>query len=666
MGRSAESEAEYQKSMAIYQKLAEDNPSMSEFRGNLADGHSSLGFLLHETGRSSEAQAEFSIAMAIQRQLADGNPTVTKLQSDLARSHHNLGYVLSESGKPLEAEAEYRQAKLVYQKLIDRDPTVIGFCAEQANNLMDLGVLLSETGRLAESEAEHRRTIARVPEADRRNPKVPNHRVGLAGSLYYLGDVVRMLGRPTDARQDYEQAIAIHEKLVKESKNPWYRGLLAQSLAAVGWRCATLGDAAGAVADTRRALGLYDGLAARSGEEWFETACCHAALEGLAGRPGSGVSAAEVSEHVAQHGLAAEGRRLGLPQRQRLPDRIRASSRCATATTSASCCSTSPSRPRHSRHDPAATWKWDNQGRPLCHPGRMPFDRASEAHDESLPNRLDPGPALLILGASTASGQHQIVCSGEAAGGYAAFPDLCRLPDGELFCVFYSGYGHVSTPNARRPKGGRIMAVRSADDGQSWSAPTVVIDTPQDDRDPSVSCLKDGTLLLDWFTLEQGRVAVLLARSTDQGKTWSEPVHVDPDTHVSFACSAPIRELPDGSLILGLYHEDGPKDPAFGATVKSSDGGKTWRDLALIGKNAHVFLDAETDVVPLKSGSCWRPCDHQPRTCTMPCRQTKARPGPVRLPSVSGGTALTSSSTAAASSCWLIGCSIDRAALDER
>ncbi len=211
-------------------------------------------------------------------------------------------------------------------------------------------------------------------------------------------------------------------------------------------------------------------------------------------------------------------------------------------------------------------------------------------------------PALLILGASTASGQHQIVCSGEAAGGYAAFPDLCRLPDGELFCVFYSGYGHVSTPNARRPKGGRIMAVRSADDGQSWSAPTVVIDTPQDDRDPSVSCLKDGTLLLDWFTLEQGRVAVLLARSTDQGKTWSEPVHVDPDTHVSFACSAPIRELPDGSLILGLYHEDGPKDPAFGATVKSSDGGKTWRDLALIGKNAHVFLDAETDVVPLKSG----------------------------------------------------------------
>src|SRR5437016_12100722 len=93
--------------------------------------------------------------------------------------------------------------------------------------------------------------------------------------------------------------------------------------------------------------------------------------------------------------------------------------------------------------------------------------------------------AISILLAATASSQHQVVCSGEAAGGYAAFPDVCRLRNGELFCVFYSGYGHVSTPNATWPKGGRIMAVRSSDN-QSWSKPVVIIDTAQDDRDPSV------------------------------------------------------------------------------------------------------------------------------------------------------------------------------------
>jgi hypothetical protein len=209
---------------------------------------------------------------------------------------------------------------------------------------------------------------------------------------------------------------------------------------------------------------------------------------------------------------------------------------------------------------------------------------------------------LSLLLASTARAQHQIVCSGEAAGGYAAFPDICRLKNGDLYCVFYSGYGHVSTPNDKWPKGGRIMAVRSSDNGKKWSEPVVVIDTDKDDRDPSVACLKDGTLLLNWFTLDKNRVAILLSRSRDHGKTWSEPTKLELDSSYSFACSSPVRELPDGSLILGLYHDDEKKNLAFGTTVKSYDGGKTWKDLALIGEKSGVFLDAETDVIPLKDG----------------------------------------------------------------
>ena len=210
--------------------------------------------------------------------------------------------------------------------------------------------------------------------------------------------------------------------------------------------------------------------------------------------------------------------------------------------------------------------------------------------------------ALSLLVASAAPAQPQVVCSGEAAAGYAAFPDVCRLKDGDLYCVFYSGYGHVSTPTDHWPKGGRVMAVQSSDDGKTWGKPAVAVDTDLDDRDPSVACLNDGTLLLNWFTLHQNRVAVLLARSTDQGKTWGEPVRLKLDSPYSFACSAPIRQLADGSLILGLYCEDGKAKKSFGATVKSHDGGKTWKDLAYIGEAADVYLDAETDVVALKGG----------------------------------------------------------------
>ncbi len=209
--------------------------------------------------------------------------------------------------------------------------------------------------------------------------------------------------------------------------------------------------------------------------------------------------------------------------------------------------------------------------------------------------------AVVVLWATTpVSAEHQIVCSGQAAGGYAAFPDICRLHNGELFCVFYSGYGHVSTPSAKWPRGGRVMAVRSSDNGKTWSKPAVIMDTVRDDRDPSVACLKDGTLLLNWFTLQGNHVAVLLARSNDNGQTWSKPIELRLKSHYSFACSSPVRSLPDGSLILGLYHEQG--NQAFGATVKSYDQGRTWKDLAYIGERSGVYLDAETDVVPLKNG----------------------------------------------------------------
>jgi sialidase-1 len=209
---------------------------------------------------------------------------------------------------------------------------------------------------------------------------------------------------------------------------------------------------------------------------------------------------------------------------------------------------------------------------------------------------------LLLVLTPAAPAQHQVVCSGEAAGGYAAFPDICRLKDGDLYCVFYSGYGHVSVPNDQWSKGGRIMAVRSPDNGNTWTKPVVAVDTERDDRDPSVCCLKDGTLLLNWFTLHQGRVAILLARSTDNGKTWGEPARLQLDSPYSFACSAPVRQLADGSLILGLYCEDAKAMKTFGATVKSHDGGKTWADLAYIGETAGVYLDAETDVVSLQDG----------------------------------------------------------------
>ena len=83
----------------------------------------------------------------------------------------------------------------------------------------------------------------------------------------------------SEARDDFDRAIVLRERLAKEHPGlPVYLGNLASSLRRRGLARRDLGDAAGAAADSRRALTILDGLASRSRQAWYETACCHAAL----------------------------------------------------------------------------------------------------------------------------------------------------------------------------------------------------------------------------------------------------------------------------------------------------------------------------------------------------------------------------------------------------
>jgi predicted neuraminidase len=48
------------------------------------------------------------------------------------------------------------------------------------------------------------------------------------------------------------------------------------------------------------------------------------------------------------------------------------------------------------------------------------------------------------------------------------------------------------------------MVVRSGDQGRTWSRPQTLIDTPADDRHPSLLELPDGTLVCSLFTYTSG------------------------------------------------------------------------------------------------------------------------------------------------------------------
>ena len=164
----------------------------------------------------------------------------------MALTHLNTGILLLGSGEPIESLNELEQAKAIYQKLADE------------------------------------------------NPGLPYYQNSLASGHTNVADAFRVLKRFGEARQGYEKAIAIRERLVKA--NPavtMYRSHLAYSVRRLGLTRLAGGDAAGSVAEARRAIALYEGLPSPTPEAWYELACCHAALATASGREPAGISAGQ-------------------------------------------------------------------------------------------------------------------------------------------------------------------------------------------------------------------------------------------------------------------------------------------------------------------------------------------------------------------------------------
>ncbi len=151
------------------------------------------------------------------------------------------------------------------------------------------------------------------------------------------------------------------------------------------------------------------------------------------------------------------------------------------------------------------------------------------------------------------------------------FPSVAKIGDGRLLVVYYDSPEHVSPL-------GRISMVQSADQGRTWSQPRVVIDTPLDDRDPSLTVTRSGRLLISYFARDSQTLksaGVFVARSDDNAATWSEPVRVETVLD-DCATSSKIIEAANGDLLIPLYGSvagDGHSRVTIG---RSRDQGRTW------------------------------------------------------------------------------------------
>lgn len=93
---------------------------------------------------------------------------------------------------------------------------------------------------------------------------------------------------------------------------------------------------------------------------------------------------------------------------------------------------------------------------------------------------------------------HGVICSMPKSYyfGYFGWPSIAKMKDGTLVA------GASGLRHAHIDPWGKTVLYYSYDNGQTWTGPNIINDTPLDDRDVGLLALDDGSVLASWFTLD--------------------------------------------------------------------------------------------------------------------------------------------------------------------
>lgn len=191
-------------------------------------------------------------------------------------------------------------------------------------------------------------------------------------------------------------------------------------------------------------------------------------------------------------------------------------------------------------------------------------------------------PTATILSSATIWGPEDI---------YIGWPTVAKTRDGELIVAFSGDRDAHVCP------WGKTQLVRSRDNGQTWSEPETVNNTPLDDRDAGIIQTREGTLVISWFTslaferndayrrhrqklsdeIVSEWLGYWIRRSEDNGKTWGDYIRVE-----TTAPHGPI-ELNDGRLLFVGCTGEKTIERRVGV-IESRDDGRTWTRIGSIAQ----------------------------------------------------------------------------------
>ncbi|MCB9609786.1 MAG: tetratricopeptide repeat protein [Polyangiaceae bacterium] len=209
--RDAAARGYFEKSLAIRERLAEEEPERLEYQRDLSISYDRLGGLLESTDAAA-ARGYFERSLAIAERLAEEEPERLVYQRDLSIAFDRLGGLFEASEEA--ARGYYERSLAIAEHLAEAEP-------ESAVYQRDLGISYNQLGGLLESSnavaarGYHEKCLAIRERLAQEEPESVEYQCDLRASYSEIGRLLQKTDAVA-ARGYHEKSLAIRERLAQE------------------------------------------------------------------------------------------------------------------------------------------------------------------------------------------------------------------------------------------------------------------------------------------------------------------------------------------------------------------------------------------------------------------------------------------------------------------
>jgi serine/threonine-protein kinase len=270
LGQNAEAAIHYQSALGEFEKLVNDEPSVTDYRSLMAACQNDYAALLANIGDNAAAVVALRKARAQQEALVAEHNNVGEYVEDLARTCNNLGELETRTGRFDAALADYQSVCDLIDGLIRKGRASALARTDLGATYGNLGKLFQKTSRFDDALAAYRRSTDVLNTQLMAKPSDFDAHNVLAQTLGNWGAAFREAGRVSDALGPTIKAVEHARAAVAGSKQAVeYRSTLGRQLAGLAEVYRALGRFQPAVASTRERLVI----APNDPEEHFSVAC---------------------------------------------------------------------------------------------------------------------------------------------------------------------------------------------------------------------------------------------------------------------------------------------------------------------------------------------------------------------------------------------------------